>query len=130
MYSSRSAGLLPAAAPKMLMIVGRTKTSGMTAIVHDQLVHVAGGDRIQPGGRLVEEQRRRVAEQRPGQRDPLPKALGQRATGIGCPVGQMDRAQCGRLCQILMSLLIRKYITGTSVPCRAGSGWLGAAAVG
>jgi hypothetical protein len=37
----------------------------------DQLMDVAGGGRIQAGGRLVEEQHLRVAEQRPGQGDPL-----------------------------------------------------------
>jgi hypothetical protein len=37
----------------------------------DQLMDVASGDRIQAGGRLVEEQHIRVAEQRPRQGDPL-----------------------------------------------------------
>ncbi len=59
----------------------------------DQLVDVAGGDRIQAGGRLVEEQHLRVAEQRPRQRDPLAQALGQRAARIAGPVGQVDGPQ-------------------------------------
>jgi hypothetical protein len=59
----------------------------------DQLMDVAGGDRIQAGGRLVEEQHLRVAEQRPGQSDPLAPALGQGAAGIVGPVGQADGPQ-------------------------------------
>src|SRR5450755_2126445 len=42
----------------------------LTEVV-DQLVDAAGGDRIQARRRLVEEQHPRVAEQRPGQGDPL-----------------------------------------------------------
>ena len=41
----------------------------------DQLVDVASGDRIQAGGRLVEEQHLRVAEQRPRQARPAGGAL-------------------------------------------------------
>jgi hypothetical protein len=37
----------------------------------DQLVHLAGGHRIETRGRLVEEQDLRLAEQRPRQCDPL-----------------------------------------------------------
>ena len=59
----------------------------------DQLVDVAGGDRVEAGGRLVEEQHLRVAEQRPGQGDPLAQALGQGAAGIVGPVGQVDGPQ-------------------------------------
>ena len=55
----------------------------------DQLVHVAGGDRVQAGGRLVEEQDLRVAQQRPGQRDPLAQPLGQGAAGVVGPVEQV-----------------------------------------
>ena len=59
----------------------------------DQLVDVAGGDRVQAGGGLVEEQHLRVAEQRPGQGDPLAQPFGQRAAGIVGPVDQVDRPQ-------------------------------------
>ena len=54
---------------------------------------VPGGDRIQAGSRLVEEQHLRVAEQRPGQGDPLAQAFGQGAAGIMGPVGQADGSQ-------------------------------------
>ena len=44
----------------------------------DQLVDVSAGDRIEPGGRLVEEQHLGVAQQRSRERDPLAQTLGQR----------------------------------------------------
>ena len=59
----------------------------------DQLMDVPGCDRVEAGGRLVEEQHLRVAEQRSGQGDPLAQALGQRAAGIAGPIGQVDGAQ-------------------------------------
>jgi len=59
----------------------------------NQFVHVAGRDRVQSGGRLVEEQHLRVAEQRPCQGDPLAQTLGQGAACIAGPVGQVDRPQ-------------------------------------
>ena len=59
----------------------------------DQLVDLARRDRVEPRGRLVEEQDLRIAEQRPGQRDPLAKSLGQGAAGIVGPVDQVDRMQ-------------------------------------
>jgi hypothetical protein len=59
----------------------------------DQLVDLAGGDRVQAGGRLVQEQQLRVAEQRPGQGDPLAEPFGQGAAGIVGPVGQVDGPQ-------------------------------------
>jgi hypothetical protein len=51
----------------------RREEDGHTAPAElvDQLMDVAGGGRVQAGGRLVEEQHLRVAEQRPGQGDPL-----------------------------------------------------------
>ena len=42
---------------------------------HERLHHaqdLPGGDRVQMGGRLVEQQQRRVPQERPGDRDPLP----------------------------------------------------------
>ncbi|HEY2077068.1 MAG TPA: hypothetical protein VGH53_12100 [Streptosporangiaceae bacterium] len=48
----------------------------------DQLVDVAGGGRVRAGGRLVEKQHLGVAEQRPGQVEPLAQALGQGAEGM------------------------------------------------
>ena len=59
----------------------------------DQLVDIARGDRIETGGRLVEEQHLGLAEQRPGQGDPLAETLGERAAGIAGPLGQLDRPQ-------------------------------------
>ncbi len=59
----------------------------------DELVDVSGGDRVEPGGGLVQEQHRRVVEQRSGQRHPLAKALGERAAEIVGPIGQVDRLQ-------------------------------------
>ena len=59
----------------------------------DQLVDLAGGDRVQAGRRLVQEQHLRVAEQRPGQGDPLAQPFGQGAAGVAGPVGQVDRPQ-------------------------------------
>ena len=59
----------------------------------DQLVHLARGDRVEAGRRLVEEQHLRVAEQRPGERDPLAQPLGERAAGIAGPLSEVDRAQ-------------------------------------
>jgi hypothetical protein len=41
----------------------------------DQLVNVMRRDRVEPGGRLVEEQHRGIVEQRPGERDALAQAL-------------------------------------------------------
>jgi hypothetical protein len=60
----------------------------------DQLVDVAGGDRIQAGGRLVEEKHLRVAQQRPCQGDPLAEPFGQRTAWIASPVGEVDGPQC------------------------------------
>ena len=79
---------------------GEEDRDAAPAQVVDQLVDVPGGDRIQAGGRLVEEQHLGVAEQRPGQGDPLAQALGQRAAGVAGPLGEVDRAagraRCGR----------------------------------
>ncbi len=59
----------------------------------DQLVDIASSDRIQPGGGLVEEEHLWVAQQRPRERDPLAKPLGQRAARIVSPVGEFDRPE-------------------------------------
>jgi hypothetical protein len=59
----------------------------------DQLVDVASGHRIQPRGRLLEEQHLRVAELRPGQGDPLAQTFGEGAAGLVGPVGQVDGPQ-------------------------------------
>jgi hypothetical protein len=48
----------------------------------DQLVDLARRDRIQPGRGLVEEQHRRIVEQRAGERDALAQALRQRPARI------------------------------------------------
>ncbi len=40
-------------------------------------MHLTRGDRVEPGGGLVEEQHRRVVQERAGERDPLAQALGQ-----------------------------------------------------
>ena len=56
----------------------------------DQFVDLSSGNRVEAGGRLVEEQHLRVAEQRPRQRDLLAEALGQGAAGIVRPIGQVD----------------------------------------
>ena len=56
----------------------------------DQLVDTARGDRVQAGGRLVEEEDLRLAEERPRKGDPLAKALGQRAAWIVRAVGEVD----------------------------------------
>ena len=72
---------------------GEEDRDATLAEVVDQVVDVAGGDRVQAGGRLVQEQHLRVAEQRPGQGDPLAQALGQGAAGIVGPIGQIDGPQ-------------------------------------
>src|ERR1022692_680087 len=87
---------------------GEEDRDAAAAELGDQLVHVPGRDRVQAGGRLVEEQHPRVVEQGPGQGDPLAQALGQRAAGIAGPVGQVDGPQravnaiagVGRLVQV------------------------------
>jgi hypothetical protein len=56
-------------------------------------VDLSGGDWVEPGGGLVEEQHRRIVEQRSGQRRPLSEALGERAAQIVGPVGQVDRPE-------------------------------------
>ena len=66
---------------------GEEDRDAALAEVVDQVVDVAGGGGVQAGGRLVEEQHLRVAEQRPGQGDPLAQALGQGAACIVGPVG-------------------------------------------
>jgi hypothetical protein len=43
----------------------------------DQVMHVPGRDWVQARRRLVEEEHARIAEQCPGQRDPLPQPLRQ-----------------------------------------------------
>ena len=77
----------PVAEPLGLLeaVRGEEDRHAAAAELVDQLVDVAGGDRVQAGGRLVEEQHLRVAEQRPGQGDPLAQALGQGAAGIAGP---------------------------------------------
>ena len=59
----------------------------------DQLVDLARRHGVKAGGRLVEEQHRRVVEQRPGQRDPLTQPLGQRPAQITGAVVEIDRPQ-------------------------------------
>jgi hypothetical protein len=59
----------------------------------DQLVNLASGDRVEADGRLVKEQDLRIAEQRPGQGDPLAEAFRERPAGILRPVGEVDRPQ-------------------------------------
>ena len=73
-------------------VVRKIVTPPLAELV-DQLVDVSGGDRVQAGGRLVEEQHLRVAEQRPRQGDPLAQAFGQGAAGVVGPVGQVDGPQ-------------------------------------
>jgi hypothetical protein len=78
----------------LLQAVGGEEDRDATlAELVDQLVDVASRDRIQAGGRLVQEQHLRVAEQRPGQGDPLAEPFGQGAAGIVGPVGQVDGPQ-------------------------------------
>jgi hypothetical protein len=59
----------------------------------DQLMDVSSDGRIQAGGRLVEEQHLRVAEQGSGQGDSLAEPLGQGAADIVGPVGKVDGPQ-------------------------------------
>ena len=59
----------------------------------DQLVHLARGDRVEAGRRLVEEEHLGIAEQRPRQGHPLPQALRERAARIPRPVAQVDRRE-------------------------------------
>ena len=59
----------------------------------DQLVHLAGCDRIETGGRLVEEDDRRIAEQRACERDALAEPLREAAAGIVRAAGEVDRRQ-------------------------------------
>ena len=54
---------------------------------------IAGCDRVQSGGGLVEKDDRRIAEQCSRERDALPEALGEGAAGIVCPAGEVDRRQ-------------------------------------
>ena len=58
-----------------------------------ELVDLACRHRVEAGGGLVEEQDRRVVEQRPGQRHPLAEALGERTARIVGPIGQVDRLE-------------------------------------
>ena len=60
----------------------------------DQLVDLVTRNRIQARRRLIEEQHRRVVEQRPRERDPLTQALRQRPARIVRAVGEVDRPQC------------------------------------
>ena len=59
----------------------------------DKPVDATGGDRIQPGRRLVEEQHLGIAEQRPRQRDPLAQPFGQRAARVFGSVSEIDGSQ-------------------------------------
>ena len=54
---------------------------------------LARRDRVKPGRRLVEEQHRRIVEQRSGERDPLAQALRQRPARIARAVEEVDRPQ-------------------------------------
>ena len=80
----------------------------MVAQAVDQLVHLARCDRIEPGGRLVEEDDRRIVEQRARERDALAEALREAAAGIVGPAGEVDRRQRLpdprlRLCELVQS---------------------------
>ena len=59
----------------------------------DQIVDVARGDRVEAGGRLVQEEHLRIVEQGPGQTDPLAQPLGQLAADIVGPSGEVDGTQ-------------------------------------
>ena len=59
----------------------------------DQVVHLVRRHRVKARGRLVEEHHRRVVEQRPGQRRPLPQPLGQAPGQVMRAVGEADRRQ-------------------------------------
>ena len=60
------------------------------AEVVDETVDVPSGDRVETGGRLVEEEQLRGAEERAGQGDPLAEALRQRPARVVGPIGQVD----------------------------------------
>ncbi len=47
--------------------------------------HDAGARRVEVGGRLVQDQQRRVAQERPGERDPPDLARGERSTAVSDP---------------------------------------------
>jgi hypothetical protein len=57
----------------------------------DEVMDLARRHRVEPGGGLVEEEDRRVGQQRPGERHPLAQTLGQRTAQVICAVGQLDR---------------------------------------
>ena len=59
----------------------------------DQTVHLVRRHRVKPRRRLVEEHDRRVVQQGPGQRRPLPQPLGQAPGQVVRPVGEADRRQ-------------------------------------
>ena len=54
---------------------------------------LARRDRVQPRRGLVQEQHRRIIEQRSGERDPLAQALRQRPARIAHAVEKVDRPQ-------------------------------------
>jgi hypothetical protein len=56
-------------------------------------VDLARRDRVQPRRGLVQEQHRRIIEQRSGERDPLAQALRQRPARIAHAVEKVDRPQ-------------------------------------
>jgi len=56
-------------------------------------VDLARRDRVQPRRRLVQEQHRRIVEERSRERDPLAQPLRQRAALIAGAVGEVDRPQ-------------------------------------
>ncbi len=78
----------------LLEAVGRQEDRGAAlAQARDQLVDLAGGDGVEAGRRLVEEQHLRVAEERSRQGDPLAEALGQRAATVRRPVREVHRGE-------------------------------------
>ncbi len=61
----------------------------------DQQAHVPHAARIEAGGRLVEQQQLRIAQQRGGDSEPLAHAVRVAPDPIAGPLGQLDRRQRG-----------------------------------
>ena len=79
--------------PLGLLEAVRGQKDGDAAVLErgDELVDLSGGDRVEPRSGLVQEQHRRVVEQRPGQGHSLAEPLGESSAEIVGPLGQVDR---------------------------------------
>ena len=85
----------PVAEPLCLLEPVGGEKDGDAAVAQpvDQVVHLPARHRVEPGGGLVEEEDRRIAEEHAGQPDPLAQALREAAAEIVGAVSEVDRVE-------------------------------------